>query len=286
MTDFLRQAVASRTGIAEVDIRLSLRPAIDIQSNRLYDLWTGDSHWILKEYIHPDEFAEAPVREYGALRRLAALDIAPQPLFLEPTPRPPHGPFVVYAFMAGTMWDRRRPTAVELGQLAELWLTLNDLPTRGLWPSRTLASSFDHLAAHLQRQFQAYADWCQALFPPGRAAAAHCLTLLESRRQLFTDLEESQPVLCFGRADARFANVIGRPDGRLGLVDWEDSGLRDPALDLADLMSHPNQEDLLAAGGWLPFLRVYRPDAGQRMRGWPGGPISTWACCRSTGWPS
>jgi thiamine kinase-like enzyme len=28
----------------------------------------------------------------------------------------------------------------------------------------------------------------------------------------------------FCRADPRFANVITRPDGRLAMVDWEDSG--------------------------------------------------------------
>jgi len=59
---------------------------------------------------------------------------------------------------------------------------------------------------------------------------------------------------CFCRSDARFANVIARPDGRVGLVDWEDSGLRDPARELADLLHHPNQEDLIDAEGWQPFL--------------------------------
>jgi aminoglycoside/choline kinase family phosphotransferase len=63
--------------------------------------------------------------------------------------------------------------------------------------------------------------------------------------------------LCFCRADARFANVIRRPDGRLGLVDWEDSGLRDPARDVADLLTHPNQEDLVAPEAWDSFLQPY-----------------------------
>ena len=70
------------------------------------------------------------------------------------------------------------------------------------------------------------------------------------------------PPLCFCRADARFANVIQRPDGRLGLVDWEDSGLRDPARDVADLLTHPNQEDLLSPDEWQDFLHPYL--AGRR----------------------
>ena len=78
----------------------------------------------------------------------------------------------------------------------------------------------------------------------------------------------------FCRSDARFANVIARPDGRVGLVDWEDSGLRDPALELVDLLHHPNQEDLLDAEGWQPFLDHYLPSRsadtgfGERLRGY------------------
>jgi thiamine kinase-like enzyme len=57
--------------------------------------------------------------------------------------------------------------------------------------------------------------------------------------------------------------VIRRPDGRLGLIDWEDSGLRDPARELADLLTHPNQEDLLTMPQWQAFLRPYLAARGQ-----------------------
>jgi aminoglycoside phosphotransferase (APT) family kinase protein len=68
--------------------------------------------------------------------------------------------------------------------------------------------------------------------------------------------------------------VIARPDGRVGLVDWEDSGLRDPARELADLLLHPNQEDLLTSEGWQPFLDRYvrcrsaDRGFGERLRGY------------------
>jgi hypothetical protein len=79
-----------------------------------------------------------------------------------------------------------------------------------------------------------------------------------ARHQAAADaLERLPPRLCFCRSDARFANVIARPDGRLGLVDWEDSGLRDPARETLDLLSHPNQEDLLSIDEWRPFLDSY-----------------------------
>ncbi|MBV8714376.1 MAG: hypothetical protein JOZ65_04835 [Chloroflexi bacterium] len=56
--------------------------------------------------------------------------------------------------------------------------------------------------------------------------------------------------------------MIARPDGRIGLVDWEDSGLRDPAREVADLLMHPNQEDLVDWQAWQTFLSVYM--AGRR----------------------
>jgi hypothetical protein len=71
------------------------------------------------------------------------------------------------------------------------------------------------------------------------------------------ELASIEPLLCFCRSDPRFANVIARPDGRLGLVDWEDSGLRDPARDLADILLHPNQEDLLEENDWRAFAEHY-----------------------------
>lgn len=70
----------------------------------------------------------------------------------------------------------------------------------------------------------------------------------------------------FCQSDRRFANVIARPDGRLGLVDWVYSGLRDPAREVADLLMHPNHEDLVDCDAWQPFLSVY---VGSR-RGDPG----------------
>ena len=75
--------------------------------------------------------------------------------------------------------------------------------------------------------------------------------------QLDTLLEYRPVRRYFCRSDARFANVVERPDGRLGLVDWEDSGLCDPAREVSDLMFAANQEDLLSSDEWEAFLRPY-----------------------------
>jgi aminoglycoside phosphotransferase (APT) family kinase protein len=56
-------------------------------------------------------------------------------------------------------------------------------------------------------------------------------------------------------------------------VDWEHSGWGDPARDLADAITHANQEDLLHWDEWQPFLEPYLagrahldPELGERMR--------------------
>jgi thiamine kinase-like enzyme len=81
--------------------------------------------------------------------------------------------------------------------------------------------------------------------------------MMEQRRDLLPELVNQTSPLCFCRADPRFANVIRRPDGRLGMIDWEDSGLRDPARDLADVITHPNQEDLVSQAQWQALLQPY-----------------------------
>jgi hypothetical protein len=241
------------TGLPDTAIEVSVRPALDHQSNRLHDVRVGGRHLILKEYLRADEQQIAPVREFQALRRLAPLDIAPQPVFYDSA----LGPYVLYEYMAGEMWTRHQPGPTELAQLADLWLRVHSVPLAGLPWSRGYERSLAETANHFAAIFQRFADWTTTNFPAGRWAADLCLRLLDERRAVGNELSETAPVFCFCKADQRFANVIRRPDGRLGQVDWEDSGLRDPARDLADLLTHSNQEDLLSFEEWQPFLQSY-----------------------------
>ena len=258
----LAALVSQVTSLPRTQIRLSLRPPLSIQSNRLYDVWAGDRHLILKEYLKEPEFEDAPRREYNALQLLEPLDIAPRPLYRQP-PKPTLGPVVLYEYMEGHMWDRKRPSAHELGQLAELWLQVNALPTEDLWLSRGYERPLSDLLTRFHTVFCAYQDWTETTYPPARRAAGLCLDLLEKCTPVVHELEHSEPHLCLCRSDPRFANVIARPDGRLGLVDWEDSGLRDPARDLADILLHPNQEDLLEETEWRAFTEPYAAGRSQ-----------------------
>jgi aminoglycoside phosphotransferase (APT) family kinase protein len=257
MHGHLSAFMARAMGLSPTAIWVSSRRPLDHQSNRLYDVWADGRHFILKEYLKPDEFREASAREFGALELLAPLEIAPQPVLRQPEPVPPLGPVVVYEFMDGEMWDRRRPTAADLAALADVWLRMHAVSQENLWMSRGYERSFAEIGAHWHARLQAYCAWVDAEFPKGRGAADLCLAALENCRAVARELAGRSPLLCFCRGDARFANVIARPDGRLGLVDWEDSGLRDPARDVADLLTHANQEDLLPTDEWQAFLQPY-----------------------------
>jgi aminoglycoside phosphotransferase (APT) family kinase protein len=257
MHHHLRAFVAGAMGLSPTAVRVSPCRPLDHQSNRLYDVRADGRHLILKEYLKPDEFREAPVREFRALELLAPLDIAPRPVLLQPEPVSPLGPVVVYEFMDGEMWDRRRPTAAGLAALADIWLRMHAVSQESLWTSRGHEHSFAEIEAHWHARMQAYCAWVDADFREGRRAADYCCAALERCREAASELADHSPLLCFCRADSRFANVIQRPDGRLGLVDWEDSGLQDPVRDVADLLTHANQEDLLSADEWQAFLQPY-----------------------------
>jgi aminoglycoside phosphotransferase (APT) family kinase protein len=236
-------------------ITISLRPPLTHQSHRLYDVQADGRHLILKEFLKPEEFYSSPKREYHALKLLAPLDIAPQPVFFQPQ-SPDLNPIVIYEFMEGEMWDRKPPNPDQLTQLAGLWLLIHSVKTDDLWVSRGYGN-YDDLAERFDAWFQVYVRWATEHYPAGLGVVDIWRGLLEQCRVVNRQGLRMDRVEVFCRADPRFANVIQRPDGRLGMVDWEDSGLRDPAMDIADMMSHPNQEDLLSEADWQGFLKPY-----------------------------
>lgn len=230
------------------------RTPLTFQSNQLFDVWHNGRHHIAKYFLKDDELLDAPRREFAALQLLSQLDIAPQPVFYDPA----LGPVVIYEFLDGTMWDRTPPTAVQLQQLADLWLTLNNMPPDGLWLSRGMERSIADVSAMFHSYLNRYEAWARQHFQAGLEGVPHCRALLDRLPPILDSFAQlPDPPLLFCRADPRFANVIQRRDGRLALVDWEDCGLRDPARDTADLLTHPNQEDLLRNEEWLAFLRPY-----------------------------
>jgi hypothetical protein len=247
----VKTEIAKALGLKSPGLAVELRPPLDFQSNRLYDIRADGYHFIAKQYLQAGEIEEAPLREFKALKLLSHLDIAPQPIFFEPS----LAPIVIYEYMPGEMWDRRPPASSDLLKLVQVWLKINSVSAD--WLSHGSERPLPGLELEFQRDLSAYYDWVSAEFKSGERASEICLELLESRRAVVCELSEHTPDLCFCRADPRFANVIQRPNGQLGLVDWEDSGLRDPARELADILTHPNQEDLLNWEEWQIFIEPY-----------------------------
>ncbi len=215
-----------------------------------------------KEYLKSQEFAEAPAREFRALELVAPLDIAPRPILIRAEPDPPLGPLVIYEYMEGGMWDRQRPAATDLAALAEVWLRMHAVQHEDLWLSRGYERPLAVVWAHLNTRLHASVARVGAMSEEGKEAANLCAAALGRCGVAVRELVDHDPPLCFCRADARFANVIRRPNERLGLVDWEDSGLRDPARDVVDLLTHPNQEDVLSPAEWQAFLHPYLASRG------------------------
>ena len=101
MNSALTTIMAKATGLSSSEVDVSLRPPLEHQSNRLYDVRAGDRHLIAKEFLKPNEWQDAPRREFKALELLASLDIAPQPVAHIQPHSQAHKPIVVYEFMEG-----------------------------------------------------------------------------------------------------------------------------------------------------------------------------------------
>jgi aminoglycoside phosphotransferase (APT) family kinase protein len=257
--EIVQKQIAPTLRLSANDLTLTPRPALESQSNNLYDLRAGDLHFIVKEYLKASELESAPLHEYRALQLLSPLDVAPQPVFFDPTV----GPVIVYEFMPGEMWDRQPPA--DLNKMIEIWLRIQDLPVD--WPSHGSNRPLSEVEDGIRQEVNAYHDWAARAYPPGERAAEICLKLLNKHHSAFEECALLPVTPCFCRSDPRFANVIQRPDGRLGLVDWEDCGQRDPAREVADLLTHPNQEDLLCWEDWQRAIDPYCLAHSQRDSG-------------------
>lgn len=126
-----------------------------------------------------------------------------------------------------------------------------------MWLSRNWDVPFDDKLRLNHRFYKTYIDWAESNLLQAIPYVQEALNYYQSHQTIFQNLKDARPTLLFSRSDPRFANIIARPNGKIGFVDWEDSGLRSPALTIADLLIHPNQEDLLTDTEWEIFLQVY-----------------------------
>jgi len=214
------------------------------------------------KYVVPDARDRAG-REYGALCALheAGLDIAPRPILLE---RERYAlPVVVYEWLDGVV-DGAPPRSDRDWQC----LVEHLVACHALSPEHTsvplprcvvYARSADEGRVLVQQQMAHIPPEAQ---PDDLRDLATCFDA--------TPLPQwDPPPISLCRADHNTLNLIRRPDAWAS-VDWENSGWSDPALDVAELITHPAYEDVLAdRWDWLidaycDLARV--PQARARIR--------------------
>ena len=251
--------VAHALGLSPGEITVHPVAPLDHQSNHLYEAWADGVVYMVKEFRKPDELYDAPTREYFAMEALSPLDIAPCPVaHIRPEELGPgQWPVVVYRRMEGEMWDRRAPSPADMTALARLWLAVHEVPVAGAPRARGIADGAGRLLDRLPLIFQRYADWA-------RKESPDCLPMARALEEVGVRAEAATAELrrlpvreLYCRSDARFSNVIARPDGSLAMIDWEDCGVGDPAQFVADLRTGPNQEDLISDGAWRAFSETY-----------------------------
>lgn len=175
-----------------------------------------------------------PDREWDALTALSdhAPDLAPRPLRrAEETGRP----VVVMSRLPGSSLGRRALTARQVEAVAEALVELHAAVPAGVlgrFPRRVW-----HPAEALEVLRARSAEPPAGLHGDVRRAFAVGARWIRSAEASRVASEDVPQVLAQG--DGNIANVVWDGD-RCRLVDFEDSGLGDPAFEVADLVEHPS----------------------------------------------
>jgi len=199
-------------------------------NNRLLRASCPDADWVVKFAIRDDR--DRARREYNALTLLEHLAprVAPRPVFCDPDSY--LLPVVVQSWVEGVALWSPPPSDAAWRQILETYHGLHaiqpaDVARLGLRAGPLLGPWAP------DEQVAAIVAYARQLPPAGQSARlADLLDRLQRAR--FPRLPHS---LCWAHGDPNVRNVILAEQGAV-LVDWEYSGLSDPALEMAKLMSH------------------------------------------------
>jgi aminoglycoside phosphotransferase (APT) family kinase protein len=171
-------------------------------------------------------------REYAALSALrqAHLSIAPEPLMLDRTSY--SQPVVVQTWLDGEVGPALPCNDVEWMLLLRHLIAVHRITAESvsvqLPPAVVNASTVEGVKALVRLQLERL---------PTEELSARFLKLLRRFQAMsFPTWTYPQHTLC--HVDPNILNYIRRPHD-WAAVDWENSGLGDPAYDMADLMTHP-----------------------------------------------
>jgi thiamine kinase-like enzyme len=171
------------------------------------------------------------LREWDALRSLSGSDLAPEPLHLDPEGNPP---VLVMTHLAGETknpldWSAehielvgRAHRAVHVSKPVSHRAAISH-PAEMAKRTRAMLAEWRSDATHL---IDAGPDVCDA----GRLAAEWIATREPDRLV-------ASCTNVFSRGDANLTNYLWQDD-RVRLIDWEDSGISDPAFELGDMAEH------------------------------------------------
>lgn len=247
----IAERVALGLGVPIRHMQASLRKPRGYQTHTLFDVTAPGKHWIAKRYTLQDGQDDAPAREFEALKMVASLDIAPQPVWFD------GAALVVYEFMPGEVWDRKTATPDEMRALAQTWLRVGRVDAASVGASTLFRRLQDPSGRARCPDVSLYAQWASQR-PHTRRAGELCAAAAARAHAAWDELAQFPARLRFCKCDPRFGNVLARPNGLIGLTDWEDCGLQDPAIEIADLFTAPNQEDLLAPQAKKALLDALR----------------------------
>jgi aminoglycoside phosphotransferase (APT) family kinase protein len=247
LVERLRAAV--RGGEAASGVRL-LRDGHHVFTMRL-----GHEEVVAK--LYPSQARAEPEREWQALCSFQSLRLSPRPLSFHPAD---DLPAVLMECVPGTPVDALALSDTQLAAIGAAHVALRQMQHRSPWRHAT-----NHPAVVLRRA----CDNCEHFDPAELKERSESVEVAWSlaRRWLATGDAQAvgrppRQVLC--RGDTNLVNYLFAGD-RLWLVDFEDSGLNDPAFELADMAEHLNARPV-AEAMWERMADALRLRPADRLR--------------------
>lgn len=199
-------------------------------SNLLYRVSGPLGDWAVKFTIRDGR--DRAGREYHALLALrdAGLSVAPKPILLDR--RRYAQPVVVQTWLEGDVSAEPPSTDADWGRLVEHLATVHSV-TQETTPLRLRRAVVD---ARTIREGREIVRREMARLPREAQPASLRALMRRFRETSFPRWSKAAVSLC--RSDNNILNIVRRP-GAWASVDWEYAGWGDPALDVAQLMTHP-----------------------------------------------